>query len=333
MILSHTDAMPCAGWSSRTRTVGSGSGRAYPDLLDSGMRFHVVLPCLLALVATTGCIATSPRPGSPPMDAPVAATQDDQVRRLEQRLSELEKRVNAAPAPAGADGHGPGAIEPRQQPQAALQLLISGNSAFAAGRPRPVDLSQTRVGELTKGQKPYAVIIGCADSRTPPEHLFGAGLGDLFTVRVAGNVVDEAAVASVEYAVAHLGCRLVVVLGHTSCGAVSAAVADAKDTPAIIGLVSHIAPAVAEARRSGENGLVNRAVLANAMRQRDALHASQLLAGMERRGELALTVATYDLSDGAVDWLDFDGLAAPGQSAPRAAGAPREMPAPAPAHH
>ncbi len=302
-------------------------------MLDWGMRLHAVLPCLLTLAAMSGCIAQAPRPEpATPTSPPVAATQDDQVRRLEQRLSELEKRVNTAPAPAAAaTGHH--AIEPRQQPPAALQLLNSGNGSFAAGRPRSVDLSPTRVGELSGGQKPYAVIVGCADSRTPPEHLFGAGLGDLFVVRVAGNVVDEAALASVEYAVAHLGCRLVVVLGHSSCGAVKAAIADAKDTPAVAGLVAHIAPAVAEARRGGESGLVDRAVRANALRQREELRASQLLAGMERGGEVALAVASYDLTDGQVDWLDLDGLTAPGQATQKPASAPREMPAPAPAHH
>lgn len=298
-------------------------------MLDWGMHLRAILPCLLTLVAMSGCIAQAPRPEpASPTSPPVAATQDDQVRRLEQRLSDLEKRVNATPAPAAGGGHGHSTIDARQQPPAALQLLHSGNTAFAAGRARPVDLSPTRVGELSGGQKPYAVIVGCADSRTPPEHLFGAGLGDLFVVRIAGNVVDEAALASVEYAVAHLGCRLVVVLGHSSCGAVKAAIADAKDTPAVAGLVSHIKPAVAEARRDGESGLADRAVRGNALRQRDALRASQLLAGMERSGEVALTVASYDLSDGQVDWLDLDGLPAPGKAAAPAAA----KPAP-PAHH
>lgn len=291
----------------------------------------------LALVALSGCVQPPPRADTPAA-APAPAQGDDTVRRLEQRLAELERKVNASPAaaPAAAPaGHG-AAVEPRQLPAAALQLLTAGNAAFAEGRPRSPDLSQARVAELSSGQKPYAVIVGCADSRTPPEHIFSAGLGDLFVVRCAGNVVDEAALASVEYAVAHLNCRLVVVMGHTSCGAVKAAIADAKDTPAVAGLVAHIKPAVAEARKDGEKGLADRAVRANALLQREQLRESQLLAGMERSGEVKLTVASYDLADGGVDWIDLDGLQMQSRAAgkPAVRSAPAEAPAPsAPAHH
>lgn len=251
--------------------------------------------------------------------------RSDEIRRLEARISELERRAATPAAPASGQGHH--AIDPRQQPQTAMDLLTAGNAAFASGRPRPVDTSPGRVRELSSGQKPYAVIVGCADSRTPPEHLFNAGLGDLFVVRCAGNVIDEAALASVEYAVAHLGCRLVVVMGHTACGAVKAGIADAKDTPAVAGLVARIKPAVDEARRTGEGpDLADRAAAANARRQRDSLLAdSQLLGGMDRNGELKAVVARYDLADGQVDWLDLDGLVI--------AGAPSPAPAPAPSRH
>lgn len=250
-----------------------------------------------------------------------------ELGRLEARLAALERRASAQSAPAPAPGHQ--AIDPRQQPQAAFDQLAGGNAAFAAGRSRPVDTSPARVRELSGGQKPYAVVIACADSRTPPEHLFNAGLGDLFVVRLAGNVVDESALASVEYAVAHLGCRLVVVLGHTACGAVKASIADAKDTPAVAGLVARIKPAVEEARRAGEGAdLADRAAAANAARQRAALlRDSPLLAGLAQARELRVAVARYDLADGAVDWLDRDGLAAAAGGAP----VPAARPA-APAH-
>ena len=268
-----------------------------------------LLPMLSVLIVVAGCNGGgASRP---------AETGDAQLSRLEQRLAALEQRVNSAPVAApAAHAAGHGAIEPRQQPAAALQLLASGNAAYAAGRARPLDLSPERIKELNGGQKPYAVVLACADSRTPPEHLFGAGLGDLFVVRCAGNVVDETVMASVEYAVAHLGCRLVLVLGHTSCGAVKAAAADAKDTPAVAGLVARIKPSVAEARRDGESGLTDRAVRLNALHQREELRGSQLLAGLERGGEVKLAVASYNLADGQVDWLDLDGLPAPA-SAPK----------------
>lgn len=260
-----------------------------------------ILPRLSVIVASllllNGC-------GQPPRDD----GGRDELRRLEARLTELERR--SAAQPIAAPGHGQQALDPRQQPQTALDLLTAGNAAFASGRPRPVDTSPGRVRELTGGQKPYAVVIGCADSRTPPEHLFNAGLGDLFVIRCAGNVIDEAALASVEYAVAHLGCRLVVVMGHTACGAVKASIADAKDTPAVSGLVARIRPAVDEARRAGnEAELPDRASSANARRQRDGmLRESQLLGGMQRSHELRVAVARYDLGDGTLDWLDLDGL-------------------------
>lgn len=255
----------------------------------------------------------------------------EEIRRLEARLADLERRSATQPVVASAHQ----AIDPRQQPQAAFDLLVAGNTAFASGRPRPVDTSPGRVRELSAGQKPYAVVVACSDSRTPPEHLFNAGLGDLFVVRCAGNVIDEAALASVEYAVAHLGCRLVVIMGHTACGAVKASIGDAKDTPAVAGLVARIKPAVEEARRSGETDLADRSASANAKRQRDGmLKDSQLLAGLEQHQELRATTARYDLADGTVDWLDLDGLvlattpSAPGP-APMPAGkqAPPAIPA------
>lgn len=283
------------------------------------LRLLLALPILLA-----GCAAAPPRAAQP---------SDAQVRALEARLAELERKVNAAPPPAAPDAHAHPAPEARQLPQAAFDLLAVGNAAFAAGKPRPGDITPGRVHDLAAGQKPYAVIVSCADSRVGPELVFGAGLGDLFVVRVAGNVIDETALASVEYAVAHLNCRLVVVLGHTACGAVKAAVADAKDTPAVAGLVARIKPAVAEARRGGEADLVDRSVQVNAGRQREVMrHDSQLLAEMEKAGDLRLVTACYDLEDGAVDWLDGDGLALPAAAPARRA--PPAVPAtpPAPAH-
>ena len=106
----------------------------------------------------------------------------------------------------------------------ALQRLQEGNKLYISSERAVGDISQAKRLETYKnGQHPYAVIVSCADSRVIPESIFSAGIGDLFTIRVAGNVVDNNQLGSIEYAVEHLGCRLVVVLGHTSCGAVGAA--------------------------------------------------------------------------------------------------------------
>ena len=107
-------------------------------------------------------------------------------------------------------------------PTAALERLKEGNARFAGDRPAAKDQGSKRRAELARGQRPFAVIITCSDSRVPPETVFDQGLGDLFVIRLAGNVVDTAAVGSVEYAVAHLHVPLVVVLGHEECGAVQA---------------------------------------------------------------------------------------------------------------
>ena len=116
----------------------------------------------------------------------------------------------------------------------AITLLKEGNKRFVNNKLANYDLSQTRRNELTEGQKPSAVVVACSDSRVAPEHLFDQGLGDIFVIRVAGNILDEAEIGSIEYAVDHLGSPLVVILGHESCGAVTKAekpaVAKAKET-------------------------------------------------------------------------------------------------------
>src|SRR4051812_21223042 len=141
--------------------------------------------------------------------------------------------------------------EPSMTPAAALARLEAGNARFVANRARHPDADGARRAEVARGQHPYAVVLACADSRVAPEIIFDQGLGDLFVVRVAGNVVDDAVLASIEYAVIHLGSTLVVALGHERCGAVKATVdalaghGDDADKDTKIGaLPALIAPAV-----------------------------------------------------------------------------------------
>lgn len=273
-------------------------------------RFHLSAICTVAVLAA-GCAVRDERP----------------VDELRQRVDQLEQRLATMSAPAApAAAHGSAhAIAAHQQPEAAFRALSTGNAAFAAGEQRQPDLSQTRRRELAGGQQPAAAIVACADSRCPPEHLFGSGLGDIFVVRCAGNVIDTAAVASLEYAVAHLGVRLIAVVGHDSCGAVKAALADAHDTPAISALVAQIKPALAP----GAGDATARAVAANATLQRDELlKGSELLAGMARGREVRMVVGVQSLATGTVAWLDKDGLG----SAPAAPATAKPSPA-APAAH
>ncbi|MFM2090099.1 MAG: hypothetical protein RLZZ127_588 [Planctomycetota bacterium] len=292
----------------------------------------------LALAASLTALTACMGPRQP--DPEVAALRS-QMERIEQRLDRMAQApAAAAPAHGGADAH---AADPRQEPQTALDLLVAGNAALLAGSPRPADLGATRRSALAQGQKPYAVVVGCSDSRCPPEHVFGGGLGDLFVVRTAGNVVPDEALASVEYAVAHLGAKLVVCVGHTRCGAVKATIAGTRETPAVGGLIDRILPAAEGARAEGRAGgdLVERTVVINAFRTRDELRTrSALLAAKAASGEVRFVVARQVLDDDQVEWLDADGLRAPPPPmdplarTPRLArvAAPAPMPAPAADH-
>ena len=148
------------------------------------------------------------------------------------------------------------AHEPAVSAGQALQLLLDGNQRFVAGKLEHPNQTPARRAELGKGQHPFAAVLACSDSRTPPEIIFDRGLGDIFTVRVAGNVADQVVIESVGYSVKHLGARLVMVLGHRRCGAVTAAVeGDEKDKEEVRAIVKELEPAVrasrGHARRSG----------------------------------------------------------------------------------
>jgi len=112
--------------------------------------------------------------------------------------------------------------KPKINDKDALTRLLEGNRRFMEGHPVHPDQTLERIRELKKGQHPFAVIVSCSDSRVPPEVIFDQGLGDIFSVRTAGNVIGDYELGSIEYAVEHLGCQLIIVLGHEQCGAVSA---------------------------------------------------------------------------------------------------------------
>ncbi|WP_207477174.1 carbonic anhydrase [Arenibaculum pallidiluteum] len=193
-------------------------------------------------------------------------------------------------------------------PDQALARLKEGNANFVTDAPYRAAQGRERRLEIARGQKPFAVLVGCSDSRVPPELLFGRGLGELFIVRVAGNTVDRAALGSIEYAVAELGVPLVVVLGHERCGAVMAAVeVYQKGTvlPGAIGeMVEPIIPAVVRARAQGGD-LVEMAVKENARTTAARLRTEgPILAEAVGTGRLKIVAASYDLDDGRVDFLD-----------------------------
>lgn len=197
-------------------------------------------------------------------------------------------------------------------PEEALNRLRLGNRRFVADQPAPVDISTHRRLELAKGQKPFAALVGCADSRVGPEHLFGAGLGELFIVRTAGNYLDDAGFGSIAFAVAQLEVPLVVILGHEQCGAVAAASSVVSENrqlpPALTRMVQPILPAAidARARCGASEDLLDLAIHLNVRRVVQGLREASdpIIGDPVRDGRVKVVGAYYDLATGAVDFFD-----------------------------
>jgi carbonic anhydrase len=190
-------------------------------------------------------------------------------------------------------------------PKDALARLKAGNQRFIAGKLQHPHQNPKRRAELATGQQPFAIVLGCADSRTSPEVLFDQGLGDLFVIRVAGNILDDHVLGSIEYAVDHLGAQLIVVLGHQRCGAVQAAkeTLDSKaEAPAHINsIVAAIQPAV-EATRGADVEATIKANVENVVR---SLRSSEPVLRKEvEAGAITVLGAYYDLGTGAVAFTE-----------------------------
>jgi len=196
-------------------------------------------------------------------------------------------------------------VKPDRNPDAVLARLLEGNKRFVSGKTARMGRKPEDFAADAKGQAPGAIIVACADSRVSPELIFDQAVGDLFVVRVAGNVVSGAGPivkGSIEYAVAELGVRLVLVLGHSQCGAVKAAVKhlDARDVlPGSIGdLVDTIKPAVAAARGKPGDPL-DHVIRANVARGVERLKGLEpILAGPVKKGKVKVVGAVYDLRSG-----------------------------------
>jgi carbonic anhydrase len=192
---------------------------------------------------------------------------------------------------------------PKLSADDALERLATGNRAFVAAGGACPRQSAARRTDVAGAQHPIAVIIGCADSRVPPEAIFGQGIGDLFIVRVAGNVVDDTVLGSVEYAVEHLGVSLVVVLGHERCGAVEAALGTAAPHAHVGTIVRRIRAAIAAVRSRPGDALDN-AVRANvAASVNQVRSAKPLLAPAVQKGDVKVVGGRYDLDTGVVEIL------------------------------
>ena len=197
-------------------------------------------------------------------------------------------------------------LAPSSTPDEVVQALLDGNGRFATGRPLGPHRDLARLAATAPKQTPIAAILGCADSRVPAELIFDQGLGDLFVARVAGNIATPEEIASLEYGAAVVGVKVVLVLGHTDCGAVAAAAKGAAVPGQISGLYSFLRPAI-----EASHGDSARAVAENVRIQADVLAAaSPVLAERSREGKLTIAGAIYDVASGRVT-MTRGGAAAP----------------------
>ena len=194
-------------------------------------------------------------------------------------------------------------------PDEAISLLKEGNARFMLGNPIHPNINKERRIETTEnGQHPFATVIACSDSRVPVEMLFDQGIGDIFVIKVAGNVCDVDEIASIEYGVDHLGTPVLVVLGHSHCGAVTAVCEDAEVHGSIPQLVDNIVPVVKKIKEEEPDlhgkDLVDEAVAANVFQSiDDLLKNSKATRDRVKSGKLKIVGAVYDIHSGSINWL------------------------------
>ncbi len=213
-------------------------------------------------------------------------------------LSPLAGGLIARPARAAATG-------PGVAPEEAIAKLMAGNARHRTGSYTASAVLKERMARFTEGQSPFCIIITCSDSRVVPDIIFDSAPGDIFVMRVAGNIVSPLTIGSAEYAATALNVRLVMVLGHSKCGAVGAAVTEVQKGEApggeLGGLVREIVPAVVRARRRNPADLLQAAVEENAMLGVDRISASMpVMAPLVTSGQVKVVGAVYDLGSGAV---------------------------------
>lgn len=187
-----------------------------------------------------------------------------------------------------------------ESPKEILARLEDGNARFVADKLDGKLQDSSRRSALTSGQSPYAIVLSCADSRVVPEFAFDSGLGELFVLRVAGNVANTSTIASIEYAVAHLKTPVIVVMGHESCGAVTAALDGGDNGHNLNHLLSHITPAKAASDDKSVNGVVKK----NAQLTAEHLvERSSIIGDAVKAGNLKIVPAYYELGSGKVVFL------------------------------
>jgi carbonic anhydrase len=196
-------------------------------------------------------------------------------------------------------------------PEQALEELREGNARFVAGKPRRLDLP-AQVSATAAGQYPFAIVLSCIDSRQPSEIVFDQGIGDIFAARVAGNVLNDDILGSMEFACKVAGAKLIVVIGHSNCGAIKGAVDDVQ-LGNLTGLLAKIKPAIdavpadIQPRTSKNHAFVDEVAQANVkLVMKEIRERSPILREMLSRGEIELVGGMYDLATGKVQFYDKD---------------------------
>ena len=185
----------------------------------------------------------------------------------------------------------------------ALQHLKDGNARFVADETEVINVSSVKRSELETGQSPYAIVISCSDSRVTPSHVFNAGLGELFEIRIAGNILDDYAMGSVEYGVEHLGCPLLVVMGHESCGAVTSAFEAYEAHTEVEGAIGELVSAITPSIEAVNGASIEEASHVNLENTLAHLKENAIVAEALESGKLQVVGAYYDL-DGTVTFME-----------------------------
>ena len=191
-----------------------------------------------------------------------------------------------------------------EEAEQALKKLMSGNEKYLSGNITP-DIDASLRKDLAKnGQHPYAIVITCSDSRVPAELIFDSSIGDIFVIRTAGNVVSDFEIGSVEYGAEHLGSPLIFVLGHTNCGAVTAATEGGEAEGKIQAIVDEIEPSVQKAKDAGAGDVLSKAIELNVMNSVDKILSSEIINELKEEGKVEVIGGVYDINTGTISIIE-----------------------------
>ena len=194
--------------------------------------------------------------------------------------------------------------EKSEAAEQSLEKLLSGNEKYLSGSITPNVDDSLRMDLAQNGQHPYAIVITCSDSRVPAELIFDSSLGDIFVIRTAGNVVSDFEIGSVEYGAEHLGSPLILVLGHTNCGAVTAATEGGEAEGKIQSIVNEITPSVQRAKDEGAEDVLSKAIEFNVMNSVNKILSSDIIKELIAERKVEVVGGVYDISTGTITIIE-----------------------------